>query len=431
MLHPIPLTGATAAELEDRTAALATELETAAGGLAAVAKAVPVDPAHRHRRCVLAYDTAHALATVRDRDTRWLLTRSPADGEPATGTPSVAVLFAGFGKLSVVRGSDLYDRLGRFRAVADRLSDLLVAEFGVDPRRAMFAPADDPRSAEYEELLRRNTIGHPALFVLEYALLRVWQDWGVEPATMLSHSLGEYVAATAAGVLDAEDALRLIVRRALMVDELPQGRMLAVSLSREGLEPYLREGLWLAATNGPDVSIAAGGTADTEELRARLTADGIRCGLLDTTHAFHTPKLEPVRPRLVDLAASMTRKPPRLRYVSCLTGTRLNPRQATDPEHWGRHMCSPVLFNEGLRALWRRPPGVVLEIGPEQTALNMATRFLASSGAEPAPVVASLAPSPYWESDTDSLLAAAARLWLEGVPVNWDAIRSDRAAAEN
>ncbi|WP_040918925.1 acyltransferase domain-containing protein [Saccharomonospora glauca] len=428
LLHPIPLTGASARDLEDRTTDLAERLKNEPAGLTAVAASVRPDPTHRYRRCVLAYDTDHALATVRDRDTRWMLTRSVPEGA-TPAAPSVAFLFAGFGKLSVLRGSDLHTKLPRFRATADRLSELLVAEFDVDPRPAMFAPTDDARSTEYEEMLRRNTVGHPALFVLEYSLFEVWRAWGVTPNTMLSHSLGEYVAASVAGVLAPEDALRLIMRRALMVDELPQGRMLAVSLPREELEPRLREGLWLAATNGPEVSIAAGDTVAVEQLRERLLAEGIRCGLLDTTHAFHTPTLEPVRPRLVELATAMTRKPPRLRYVSCLTGTQLTPRQATDPEHWGQHMCSPVLFNEGLRTLWRRHPGAVLEIGPEQTALNMAKKFLAKAGGEPTPMVASLAPSPYWESDTDSLLAAAAHLWLAGVPVDWETVFADRASA--
>src|SRR5262249_28825368 len=155
---------------------------------------------------------------------------------------------------------------------------------------------------------------------IEYALAKLWLSWGVKPAAMIGHSIGEFVAACLAGVFSLEDALRIIAARGRLMQDLPGGAMLAVRLAEAALAPLIARPLALAALNGPALSVVAGPHEAVEALRQTLEARGVMSRPLHTSHAFHSPMMDPMIGPLREVVAKVRLSPPVLPYVSGVTG---------------------------------------------------------------------------------------------------------------
>ncbi|HXM57919.1 MAG TPA: type I polyketide synthase, partial [Candidatus Dormibacteraeota bacterium] len=295
----LPLSARTTAALEEATDRLAARLsalspsapapspsegEGRGGGapLADVAWTLQVGRAeHEHRRAVVCRDAADALETMASRDPR----RMPT-GPAAASWSGAAFLFPGQGAQHVGMGAGLRESEPVFRTELDRCCELAAAELGVDLRELLGAPPE--RAADAARALARTELTQPALFAVEYALARLWMSWGIRPGAMIGHSIGEYVAATLAGVFALEDAVRLVVERGRLVQALPPGAMLAVPLPEAEVVPLLGPGLDLAAVNGPRLCVVAGEEAAVAGLSARLESEGVVGRRLHTSHAFHS-----------------------------------------------------------------------------------------------------------------------------------------------
>jgi phthiocerol/phenolphthiocerol synthesis type-I polyketide synthase E len=374
------------------------------------------------------------------------LLRGSAPDRVATGaadesSPSVAFLFPGLGDHYPGMARGLYDAEPVFRAEVDRCAEILRPHLGLDLREVLFAgggrrgprvggmdlrrmlgraPGDDPAA----ERLNRTEIAQPAVFVVGYALARLWMSWGVRPEAVIGHSLGEYVAACVAGVLSLEDALAVVAARARIIGELPAGAMLAVPMDADDVRPRLADGLAVATVNAPGLTVVAGPVDAVDALEARLTADGIAARRLPTTHAFHSPMLEPAADRLAEAFAGVRLSPPRIPMVSNLTGTWLTEAEATDPTYWTRHMLGTVRFSDGVRTLLEAPGRVLLEVGPGQT-LGAFVRQRADAAEAQVPVIGSMRYAYDRRDDQAVLLDALGRLWLAGVAPDWKAFRGD------
>ena len=173
---------------------------------------------------------------------------------------------------------------------------------GVPLLQVIHAEPDDPR-------LHETRFTQPALFALEYSLAHMWQSWGVEPAALLGHSVGEYVAACLAGVFDLEDGLRLITERARLMQELPRnGSMAAVFADEETVGDALRgleDRVSIAAVNGPRNVVISGDSETVNEVRETLTGQKIRSKPLQVSHAFHSPLMEPMLDEFAAVAAQI------------------------------------------------------------------------------------------------------------------------------
>ena len=387
-----------------------------------------------HRLAVVCRDAAGARSGLAGGEGSSDLGRDPARDSVrilrgrATGAPPVSFLLPGQGEQRVGMAESLYRTRPRFRAAIDRAAELLLPHLGRDLRELLF-PRGDPEEAA--RLLDRTRFTQPALFAVEHAIAQLWIEWGARPAALLGHSIGEYVAACLAGVFELADALALVALRGRLIDELPEGAMVSVPLSAAELAPLLGPGLWLAAENAADRSIAAGGEGAVAELAERLAARGLEARRLRTSHAFHTPLLAPAVAPLVEAIARVPRRPPSIPFLSNVTGTWIRPEEATDAEYWGRQMCQPVRFAAGLRALSARYPGALLEVGPGETAGRLARRALGAARGPGArerswgwPIVSTL-PAPVDEPadpgearEEQHLLASVGRLWLAGVPLD-------------
>ena len=327
----------------------------------------------------------------------------------------VAFMFSGQGAQYVGMGRELYLAEPAFRKYVDHCSEILKPHLGFDLREVLYP--EDEQLEKAARKLDETSITQPALFVTEYALARLWIDWGVRPRAMIGHSIGEYVAACLAGVLTLEDALTLVATRGRLMGDLPGGAMLSVSLPASQVETRLSETLSLAAVNSPSLTVVSGPADEIDELEVRLVSESVRCRRLRTSHAFHSVMMEPALEPFKEHLKRIRLSPPEIPYVSNLTGRWITPAEATDRGYWANHLRRTVRFSEGLQELLRGFEGALVEVGPGETLTTLARQHLTREAATP--VFASLRRPETSSSDVAFLLNTAGRLWLAGVSLDW------------
>ncbi len=345
----------------------------------------------------------------------------------AAGAPAVTFLFPGQGAQKVGMGRELYRREPVFRQQVDRCCLILHDVLGCDLRQALWPEREDEAAAAR---LAATAVAQPALFVVEYALARLWMAWGVQPAALLGHSVGEYTAACLAGVFSLEEALALVAERGARMAELPPGAMLAVALPEEEVVGLLGSELSLAAVNAPERVVVSGPERAVEELAGKLHRRGLPCRRLATSHAFHSAAVEPILPSFAARVRAAEPKPPRIPFLSNVTGTWITPEEATDPDYWTRHLRGTVRFAAAVRKLAETPAGVYLEVGPGHALCALVRRNLGPSASGEL-TVSSLAQGGEEGSEIASLRRAVGQLWLAGVPVDGSAPDRVPFRAEN
>jgi amino acid adenylation domain-containing protein len=388
-----------------------------------------------HRLAVVCADAAEGAARLRQAAAR------AASPVPRTERP-VAFLFPGLGMHHVDMGRGLYDAEPAFREAVDAGCELLQPVLGEDLRGVLFSAG--PRDAEEKgggwdlrRLLGRRDreadaspldetrLAQPAVFVVEYALAKLWMSWGVAPRGMLGHSLGEYVAACVAGVLRLEDALRLVALRAERIDALPPGAMLAVPLGEAALREILPPALDLAAVNTPESCVVSGALDEIERFEAALAERGTVSRRLVAGHAFHSRAMAPVAAELERLVAGFELRAPEIPFVSNVTGTWITDDEARSPAYWARHLCGTVRFADGVAALRREPDWALLEVGPGQTLGAWALQHPSADAAGGRAVFSSLRHPQNRVDDLHFLLESLGGVWAAGVPVDWAAFGAD------
>ena len=317
----------------------------------------------------------------------------------------VAFLFAGQGAQHPGMGSYLYEHCPVYRHALDRCADIL-DRLGVRDLQTLLGDA---------ARLEATDVAQPALFALEYALAQTWRAWGIEPAALLGHSVGEYVAACIAGVLPPESALALIVRRGKLMQDCPEGTMLVCFASLNVVEDHVshwRGRLEVAAINGPESIVVAGRAAEAAVLREEMAARGIETRPLHVRRAFHSALMEPALPGLRELAATLTHGQPMISLVSNLTGQFFTGTPA--PDYWAEHARRPVRFADGIRTL--RAAGIThfLEIGPDAVLSRLGPACLATM--EDTVWLFSLRRNA---DDGATMLDNLGRLYADGAKVNW------------
>ncbi len=428
----LPVSARNATAVEQACARMADHLSTSDARLVDVAYTLQAGRKSFEHRRVLVTDTlaggAATLAGESDTD--------PLSRVEATKGRPVAFLFSGVGEQYPGLVRELYRREPVFAAVLDEclgvldgllpdvdLADLLTGERGGGVDLAALLGRGEDATDERAAALERTEVVQPALFAVEYALARTLMTWGLRPQLMLGYSLGEYVAACLAGVLSPADALALVAHRAKLINELPGGAMVAVSLTADELAPYglAERGLDIAAVNGPQVTVVAGDTEAMAGLLAELRAAEVGFRALRTTHAFHSRMLEPVQTALTEwVAANVTLNAPQLPYISNVTGARVTTEQATNPAYWARHMCQTVQFATAMDTLLAEEELAVVEIGPGPSL----GALIRGAGCPPPrwPLILSTLPAANDTRPDDAALTdCVARLWLCGADLDWNA----------
>jgi len=328
-----------------------------------------------------------------------------------SGSRSVVFMFPGQGAQYINMAGELYQSEALFRQECDRCFDLLQSRLGIDLRSCLYPTAADTEAVQQ---LQQTAITQPALFVIEYALAKLWMSWGVQPQAAIGHSIGEYVAACLSGVFSLEDVLLLVATRGQLMQQLPRGAMLSVSLSADDARSRLNHNLSLAASNAPSLSVVSGSVEAIEQLERQLTQQGIDCRRLHTSHAFHSQMMEAIAVPFQTAVQKVKLSPPQIPFISNVTGTWITPEAATDPNYWVRHLRLSVQFSEGIAELLKDERAIFLEVGPGRT-LNTLVKQQASSRVG----FTSLRHPKEQQSDVTFLLNTLGRLWLTGVQVDW------------
>jgi acyl transferase domain-containing protein/aryl carrier-like protein len=365
------------------------------------------------RRADFPYRRAIAATTLADLKTGLAAPASPPTVPPSR--PQVVFLFTGQGSQYGGMGQELYNTQPVFRDALDHCAEAVSPYLDVPLLEAMFAAAEDER-------LQQTAYTQPALFALEYALAMLWQDWGIQPAAVLGHSVGEYVAACVAGVLSLEDGLRLIAQRGKLMQSLPSGGVMAAVWANEATVAKVlakvgadQDGPAIATVNGPHNTVIAGQEAAIAEVLDHLHTQGTRTQYLEVSHAFHSPQMEPILPLFEHMAQQVTYQPARIPMGLNVTGQVLAVGDTLEPQYWCRHARQAVRFADGLQALHQQGLTCFLELGPHPILCGLGRRVLT------APNLTWLPTLRRGQDDWTGLLASLGTLYEQGFTVDWQA----------
>ncbi len=370
--------------------------------------------AFNHRRMLVCQTLEGAMATLSSHS------QNEEDFKPLTSmvepkkTRSVVFMFSGQGAQYVNMGLALYQTESIFREQVDYCAKFLKPYLYLDLRMVLYP---DPSQNENQHI-NQTALSQPALFVIEYALAQLWMSWGIQPAAMIGHSIGEYVAACLAGVFTLDEALVLVAVRGRLMQSVSRGSMLAVPLAEAEVRPLLNDDVDLAVINVPSQSVVSGPIEAVEQFAARLLAEqGVECKSLHTSHAFHSTMMEPILPAFLAEVRKVSLQAPQMPYVSNVTGAWVMAEEATNPDYWVKHLRQTVRFADGLQAFVTEAMHVLLEVGPGRTLSTFAKRHPEKVAGQM--VLTSLRHPKDELSDNGFLLNTLGRLWLAGVVVDW------------
>ena len=361
-----------------------------------------------HRRIVACHDAADGVAALEACDPKRVFTYRQQLSEPP-----IVFMFPGQGAQYPGMGAELYRTEPLFRAEVDHCAEVLQPILMTDLRQVMFPAAGGEK--ESDALLVQTRFTQPALFVIEYALAKLWMSWGIKPAAMIGHSVGEYVAGCLAGVFSLDDALNLVARRGALVQAQPGGAMLAIRLPEKDVLPLLPKGVVIAAINSPNLCVASGPHEAVESLEKQLEDKGVKVRHLHTSHAFHSEMMDAVLEPFTALLRKVKLAPPGIPYVSNVSARWITAQEAEAPEYWAGHVRQTVRFADGIAELMKDPRQVLLEVGPGHTLCTLARQHPAKQAEQG--VFASL-PSA-GDQELRGLTETLGRLWMIGVAVDW------------
>jgi amino acid adenylation domain-containing protein/thioester reductase-like protein len=410
--HLLLLSTKTAAALETATRNLAAHLQSHPEiDLADVAFTLQLGRKDfKYRRMLVCREVSDAVSALEPLDASRVLT-----WHRETAGLSVVFMCSGQGSQYINMGLELYQREPTFRLHVDQCAELLKPHLGLDLRGVLYP--DEKEAERASEQIQQTQITQAALFVVEFALAKLWMQWGVLPQAIIGHSIGEYVAACLAGVFSLADALAVVAARGRAMQQLPRGSMLAVSLSEEEAQAVPMQRLSVAAINGPSLCVVSGPTDAITELQNQLNERGVNCRLLQTSHAFHSEMMEPVIRPFIERLKGINLRPPKIPFVSSVTGTWITEAEATDPVYWGRQLRRTVRFTDGLKEVLKGTDRVLLEIGPGTTLTTLARQHPSKTADQV--IIPTLRHPHDRQSDEEFLLDALGRLWLVGAKVDW------------
>ncbi len=418
--HLLPISARSASALDVATAHLRAHLaREERDTLADIAYTLQVGRRHfPHRRILWCKDRQDGTRILDGHEPSRLLTSQPVPSDRP-----VAFLFPGQGAQHIDMASELYREEPRFKEEVDRCVEIVRPLIGCDLREILYPErsAAEAMSAR----LNQTSITQPALFIIEYALAKLWMTWGVKPEAMIGHSIGEYVAACLSGVFSVEQALRLVVERGRLIQSLPPGSMLAVVLSEREIAAFQGR-CNLAAVNGPRLSVLSGTPDEIDAAAAHLTEKGIAVRRLHVSHAFHSFMMDPILPAFKRVLELINFRTPTIPFLSNVSGRWISATEATDPNYWVRHLRQTVRFSNGLQELMNQSNRILLEVGPGETLSVLARRQLTESAASDSSqssnalsIMSSLPHPQKRQPGQAHLWESLGKLWLAGAAVEW------------
>ncbi|CAM3026088.1 SDR family NAD(P)-dependent oxidoreductase [Legionella anisa] len=332
-------------------------------------------------------------------------------------------MFSGQGSQYSGMSSFLYKNEEIFRNCIDYCCNILSSDNSIDFKALLFS--------ENNQAINQTQYAQPLLFVVSYALAKLFESWGVKSDAYIGHSLGEYVAATLANVFSLEDALKIVAMRGKLMQSMPSGAMLAIQKPASEVSAYLTATTEIAVVNSPEYCVVSGATAEIHQLKKQLEKQAIPCSLLRTSHAFHSAMMEDAAHAFTQFLADIILNPPSAPFISNTTGQFITDIQATSPNYWGEHIRNPVLFSEGVNTLMQKyPHALYCEIGPGNTLSTFVKQHKDQNDKNLLAIHTLLPAKIYKELPSDKedlqIFHAVGKLWSYNYPLNFKAISKNQ-----
>ena len=409
------LSARTTAALNESRSALAAALAGPDGpDLADVAFTLTRRRKHKITLAAVVHDSEHAAAVLRasEHDNVFVGESAPDSSrhqKPESACDRVVFLSPGQGAQHVGMAQGLYHTEPVFAEHFDVCAAGFRDEFGIDLPTEVFGGS--------ASTLERIDRAHPALFAVEYALGKLVAAYGVQPGALAGHSIGEYVAATLAGVFDLETAIKVVAMRARLLHASPAGAMVAVALGPDAVAEHLVPGVDIAVVNDPGSCVVAGPDEAVRVFTQRLGEHGILARRVRVSHAAHSSSMDAVVPEFEAFLSGVKLHEPHTPLLSNVTGTWMSAEEATDPARWARQIRATVRFSDELDAMLTDPNRILVELGPGGSLTGSAVRQPKWSSGHRA---VRLMRHPVQNmDDRDAFLLALGQLWSAGVRVDW------------
>jgi tyrocidine synthetase III len=345
----------------------------------------------------------------------------------------VIFMFSGLGAQYVDMALDLYKEVPLFHQQIDNCFGILKPLLGYDIKEVIY-PGESKNSGLVSRSISDHDVSQPLIFSIEYSLAWLLMQLGIAPHAMIGYSFGEFVAATVAGVFSLADALKIIVSRGRLVQQLPEGAMLSVPLPKDQLLPLLSEqsgltGISIGIDNG-SACIVSGPLESIKSFQKQMKSKRLLCMLLgEASHALHSPAMVPILDEFAAILKTIKLNEPQVPYISNVTGEWISQEDALDPLYWCRHLSQTVSFDQGMRHLVTISGALFIEIGPGRDLATMVKRYLDGSETvsqdKPRQVVNLIRNPMKQVHDMRFLLNRLGYLWGCGVAVDWHAFYND------
>ncbi|MER9209683.1 amino acid adenylation domain-containing protein [Mesorhizobium sp. M0771] len=343
-------------------------------------------------------------------------------GEASSSEHRIVFMFSGQGGQQIRMGRELYEEEPVFRNAIDECANWLDELAHIDFRPLLYCEGKSHGELEPE----LETVIQPVIFATQYAMTKLFMSWGVFPAAVIGHSIGEYAAAHFAGIISLPDAIRLTLIRGQLTSRVPAGGIIAVSLSPEELQPYWNERLSLAAINGPRHCVVSGASSEIAAFQKQLQVNCIASKQIRASHAVHSSLLDPILQEFMIHAEKVELRAPQVPFMSTVLGDWLEPDVQLDGSYWLRNLRETVQFHQAFDQLVQSGHEFFIEVGPGAALTGHSKRSKSKVNLRSPIAFAALPGVDHGQGDRLRLLQTLGKLWTFGVRIDWSGLHDHK-----
>ncbi|RWI36994.1 MAG: amino acid adenylation domain-containing protein [Mesorhizobium sp.] len=345
----------------------------------------------------------------------------------ASNEHRIVFMFSGQGGQQIGMGRELYEEEPVFRSAIDECAKWLNEFAHVDFRPLLYREGKSVSTLETQ----LEAVMQPVIFATQYAMAKLFMSWGIFPAAVIGHSIGEYAAAYFAGIISLPDAIRLTFIRGQLTSRVPAGGVVVVGLSPEELQPHWNESLSLAAINGPHQCVISGAASEIAAFHEQLQAKSIASKQIRASHAVHSSLLDPILPEFGIHAEQIELHAPQIPFMSTVLGDWLEADAPLDGSYWIRNLRETVQFHRAFDRLVHSGHELFIEMGPGAALMGHSKRSKSKINL-PSPIAfAALQGGDHGQGDRLRLLQTLGKLWTCGVPIDWSGLHERKPPQRN
>lgn len=329
----------------------------------------------------------------------------------------ITFLFTGQGSQYFGMCKGYYENFTVFKNSIDECDEILKKHLEVSIKDILWTETAD------KTLINQTKYTQPALFVVEYAITKLWMSYGVKPTSLIGHSIGELIALCIANAMSLNDALQLVVARAALMNSLPlnEGGMASVFCNEETILPFLENtNINLAAINSIKNCTISGKKEDVQALVETLKENKIKAIQLVVSHAFHSNLMEPILDKFTAFAKQFSFKQPEITVVSNITGKEITANDL-NAEYFAKHIRNAVQFSNGIQYLRDTLNSeIYLEVGPNPVLISLAKQTNTNTNA------LWLSSVKKDENDVQYFNETLLQLYCAGINIDWNVLYQNK-----